>query len=492
MSPPAHILDRCWGVPVVVFFSAFVVFMPACCAGLLYVLFMDEFGISHEMAAWPQSTYTVMANTIGAGAGFCMINLSLYLLLYFDKYRATATACKYVGGAASGIIGPTLLGYTAEKYGAKGAFLLVGAMALHAIPLVMLLGNPQPLTIPEWCVRLSAKDSTTPVAQNGGQHLAGGGEPMPKPALLEGRLTKRCNTNQDPNKDSVAKEKHTEKETLQPSGGIIVVTEVTKLDVPNLCSVNSAPPGNCQKKPVSAKQMRVDSPSLVGHYATLFRTPVFYVLLIAFTEIEYMMAMVNTTIVEYGIDKGAAALKDAKQLQTYQAMGQLVGRIVVPFVSDKIANSRCPLTAASLAVTAACLLLISRVNHFGTLTGLTALVGVCEGYLMCIRWVLVGDYLGVETVASVCGLLGVASVPALLSAPSIIGFFRDKLGSYDKFYWMLTAVSLMSACLMGGIAVKDKLRRKALDIDNPNRKPAGQTLGTVYDTEEMICRNVDD
>ncbi|KAL1421837.1 hypothetical protein MTO96_022755 [Rhipicephalus appendiculatus] len=164
MSPPGHILDRCWGVPVVVFFSAFVVFMPACCAGLVYVLFMDEFGISHEMAAWPQSTFTVMSNTIGetpsrtiqltivvawckacynrgyrcyyltllgvaltctglvasafapdikwmaalyggvygAGAGFCMINLSLYLLLYFDKYRATATACKYVGGAVSG------------------------------------------------------------------------------------------------------------------------------------------------------------------------------------------------------------------------------------------------------------------------------------------------------------------------------------------------------------------------------------------------------
>ncbi|KAL1421836.1 hypothetical protein MTO96_022754 [Rhipicephalus appendiculatus] len=172
--------------------------------------------------------------------------------------------------------------------------------------------------------------------------------------------------------------------------------------------------GSVRKRPVNAKQMRVDASSLFGHYATLLRTPVFYVLLIAFVEIEYMMAMVNTTIVEYAIDKGTAALKDAKQLQTYQAMGQLVGRIVVPFVSDKIANSRCPFTAASLAVTAGCLLLIFRVNHFGTLAGLAALVGVCEGYLMCIRFVLIGDYLGVETLGAVCGLLGVASVPALV------------------------------------------------------------------------------
>ncbi|KAL1421843.1 hypothetical protein MTO96_022761 [Rhipicephalus appendiculatus] len=166
MSPPAHIVDRCWGIPLVATFSAFVVFLPPSCAGLLYVLFMDEFGVSHEMAAWPQSTYTVMSNTIeraptkriplyhltlfgvaltcaglvaaafspditwmsvlyggvyGAGAGISMISLSLYLLVYFDKYRATATAFKYAGWAASGIIGPTLLGYFAETYGPPGS-----------------------------------------------------------------------------------------------------------------------------------------------------------------------------------------------------------------------------------------------------------------------------------------------------------------------------------------------------------------------------------
>ncbi|XP_037513645.1 monocarboxylate transporter 9 isoform X1 [Rhipicephalus sanguineus] len=531
MSPPAHILDRCWGVPVVATFSAFLVFLAPSCAGLLYVLFMDEFGISHERAAWPQSTYTVMSNSIGlvqsvlqqrvplyyltlvgvaltctglvasafapditwmtalyggvygAGAGFSMISLSLYLLLYFDKYRATATAFKYAGWAASGIIGPTLLGYFAEIYGPQGALLLVGAMALHAVPLVMLLGDPQPLTIPVWCARSPPKDPTTPLGQNGVRCLAGGAEMTPKRPLLMGRLTRRYNTNEEASKDPVPKEKPMEKETTKHTSVKILLTDVAKLEVTNPCSANSTLPMNCHTKPVSAKQMRVNSPSLLGHYAALLRNPLFYVLLIAFMTIDYMMTMVDTTIVEYGIDKGVATLKDAKQLQTYTATGQLIGRIVVPFVSDKIANSRCPFTAASLAVAAACLLLISRVNHFGTLAGLTALVGVCEGYLLCIKGVLIGDYLGVETLAAVCGLLGVASVPALLSAPSIIGFFRDKLGSYDKFYWMLAAVSLMSACLMGCIAGMDKVHRKTWLIENPNKKPVGQIVGTAYGTD---------
>lgn len=537
MPPPAHILDRCWGVPVVATLSSFLVFLPTSSAGLLYVLFMDEFSVSHQMAAWPQSTHTVMSNTIGlvlsvlqqrvplyhltlfgvaltctglvasalspdiiwmaalyggvygAGAGISMISLSLYLLLYFDKYRATATSFKYAGWAASGIIGPTLIGYIADNYGTQGALLLVGAMALHAVPLVMLLSDPQPLKMPTWCAKLSVRKPRTPTALNDVNCLAGSAELTPKRPLLTGCLTRRYNTNGDLNTGSLGEQKPTEKETTTHSNVKIVVTDVTRLDVSNLCSANGAQPGNCQKKPVSAKQMKVDSPSLLGHYGALLRTPVFYVLLIAFMTIDYTMTMVDTTIVEYGIDKGVATLKDAKQLQTYTAAGQLVGRIVVPFVSDKIANSRCPFTAASLALAAACLLLISRVNHFGALAALTALVGACEGYLLCIKGVLIGDYLGAETLAAVCGLLGVASIPALLSAPSIIGFFRDRLGSYDKFYWMLAAVSLMSACLMGCIAVIDKVHRKAWDIGVLKRKSAAAIVGTAYGSDTLASKD---
>ncbi|KAL3211580.1 hypothetical protein MRX96_036343 [Rhipicephalus microplus] len=233
MSPPAHIVDRCWGIPVVATFSAFFVFLAPSCAGLLYVLFMEKFGVSHEMAAWPQSTYMVMSNTIGlvlsvlqqrvplyhltmfgvaltctgliaaafspdikwmavlyggiygAGAGISMISLSLYLLVYFDKYRATATAFKYAGWAASGIIGPTFLGYIAENYGHQGALLLVGAMALQAVPLVMLLGDPQPLSMPACCTRVSANTTTT-VTQNDIQYLTDSAELTPQTTTSSG------------------------------------------------------------------------------------------------------------------------------------------------------------------------------------------------------------------------------------------------------------------------------------------------------------------
>ncbi|KAH8038828.1 hypothetical protein HPB51_003331 [Rhipicephalus microplus] len=255
MFPPAHKVDQCWGIPVVATFSAFFVFLAPSCAGLLYVLFMEKFGVSHEMAAWPQSTYMVMSNTIEggsclfrdrsstrvirhdynkktafsgakirrhtvpeigrrnnfsgrqrrAGAGISMISLSLYLLVYFDKYRATATAFKYAGWAASGIIGPTFLGYIAENYGPQGALLFVGAMALQAVPLVMLLGDPQPLSMPAWCTRVSANTTTRTVTQNDIQYSDGSAELTPKRPLLPGKVNRRYNTNEETDNHSVTK-----------------------------------------------------------------------------------------------------------------------------------------------------------------------------------------------------------------------------------------------------------------------------------------------
>ncbi|XP_037566228.1 uncharacterized protein LOC119445998 [Dermacentor silvarum] len=293
MPPPAELQDRCWGVPVVATFSAFLVFLPPSSAGLLYVLFMGEFGITHEMAAWPQSTYTVMSNSIGlvqsvvqqrvplyhltlfgvgltcaglvacafspdivwmaalyggvygAGAGISMISLSLYLLLYFDKYRGTATAFKYTGWAASGIVGPTLIGYIAEHYGAQGALLFIGAMAMHALPLVMLLSDPQPVTIPAWCVRKPAKGFSAPVAPNVQQCITKGAELTPKRLLL----TRRYVTNGEANKEPVTKDKAMEKETTKHDSGKILVTDVTKLDETTTCSPNSSPPVKlCREK----------------------------------------------------------------------------------------------------------------------------------------------------------------------------------------------------------------------------------------------------
>ncbi|XP_049521015.1 monocarboxylate transporter 10-like [Dermacentor silvarum] len=214
----------------------------------------------------------------------------------------------------------------------------------------------------------------------------------------------------------------------------------------------------------------VNAPNFLAHCGMLLSSGTFYTLLVSYVMIEYVANMHEMTIVEYGVDKNVATLKQCNQLQTFNAVGQLTGRLVVPFLSDKLSFNRCAFTSAILALTAACFVLTAAANNYVTLALLTVAAGICEGYLICIRVVLAAEYLGVESIGLCFGFEGICMMPVAFSAPALIGFFRDKLGSYDRFYWMLGAMKLLPAFLVGGIAVADRLRKKSWNIDHGRKR----------------------
>ncbi|XP_049267634.1 monocarboxylate transporter 3-like [Rhipicephalus sanguineus] len=51
---------------------------------------------------WLSVTFGVVQ---GAGIGITLLGIAMYLLLYFDKYKATATAIKDIGTVAAGVAG---------------------------------------------------------------------------------------------------------------------------------------------------------------------------------------------------------------------------------------------------------------------------------------------------------------------------------------------------------------------------------------------------
>ncbi|KAH7957221.1 hypothetical protein HPB52_019161 [Rhipicephalus sanguineus] len=145
--------------------------------------------------------------------------------------------------------------------------------------------------------------------------------------------------------------------------------------------------------------------------------------------VDVVVHMHETIIVEYGIDKKVGTLKQCNQLQTFNAAGQLAGRLAVPWLSDKMPLSRCAFTSANLIIVAACLLLTAVVQDYITLALLTAAVGVCEGYLICIKGVLAGEYLGVESLGLFTGLEGIFMSPVALSAPVLIDYVQPYVHS---------------------------------------------------------------
>ncbi|KAH7958642.1 hypothetical protein HPB49_003603 [Dermacentor silvarum] len=197
------------------------------------------------------------------------------------------------------------------------------------------------------------------------------------------------------------------------------------------------------RRPRSEGAKKVQEPShqlsdSLRHALRLFKMPGFYVLLVTAVAGDYAAVEFGMTIVDYGLDK-AIKLDKAQQLTTFLFSGELAGRLVIPLLADVLSFGRRPLYAVSFLCMFTCMTALPHVSNFPGVVSLCVAQGIAQGYGLCIKYVLVADFLGIERTAVCFGMYGVAMAPLSLVSPRIIGSFRDAKGSYDGFYQTLGA-----------------------------------------------------
>ncbi|KAH7953934.1 hypothetical protein HPB49_014341 [Dermacentor silvarum] len=343
------------------------------------------------------------------GYGASLTSFAIYTMIYFEKYMATATALKYAAWSASGLVGPSIVSLLANYYGLRGTLLLVGAVMLNGLPLIILIKQPRPLKL--WC---------SPSHSRPKQSLS---------SLSREHFSTREGQNSE-----------------QPSSPLPKAVVFTL-------------PQGIERLGLTAKGV-----------TALFHTPEFYVFLAVYAVFDWTESLHSTTSVDYARDKGAS-LETAKYVLTCNAFGQIVGRTLLSFASDRIPFSHCPLAAACLL--ASCLSFVgsSLVSSFTSFMALNALLGISQGYVACIRSVLIRQYFGVQHMPAFFGLLGIFLVPMALTGATILGFFRDTLGSYHNIYLIFGAANLLAAVLLFLLACRDSTRRRTWQL-KPNPAPS--------------------
>ncbi|KAL1468404.1 hypothetical protein MTO96_025448 [Rhipicephalus appendiculatus] len=425
--------DRCWNVPVAMAAAAFLVCMPWSWFGLLFVYFIEEFKISRETASWPKSIASMLSHV----SGLAVYALQQYSKTYYIVLLSTVlTSAAFIlsafasnilwmsmtvgvmQGLGHGIFVTSSTVYTLlhfEKYRAIAtslAFIAYGASSV--ISQIVLAG----------LVELYDLD---------GALLVYGG------ILLNSTVVVMLAKNPWPLKLS---RKQANSEPLL-KGDIESKSYGAATD--NSCTQES-PEDQCLIIP--EKKILPESCSL-KEVLELFYAPAFYVLLVTVVIGDYTNLEFSATIVDYGIDKGID-LDNAKHLVTFSAIGQVVGRVVVPLQADFSPFMRHFLYTLSFLALCCCMVALPYVSAWPTVLALSTVIGASEGYIICIKYVLLAEYLGVDRTAVAIGMIGILMMPALLISPRILGLFRDVAGSYDGYYRLMATLSLMAAVLFAG------------------------------------------
>ncbi|XP_049271327.1 monocarboxylate transporter 10-like [Rhipicephalus sanguineus] len=404
--------DCCWGIPVVAMCVSFLLCMTQSSTGYLYVLFMEKYDVNRETASWPESIIMLTQNL----GGFVVTVLHSKVPIFYVLLFSAALCCAGLVGAS---FAPDM----------KWMSAMLGGV----------YGQEHPKRS-RWSLALPPGEA--PVLQQGRSFKCGH------------MLVRAATLQQSP-------------QGTGSGASIISFTVFTMLyfDKYRATATSCNSMGVPYRKTASTERQPSPSKSSksILEQLTIFRMLAFYVLLIVYALCDCTISMHTTTIVDYGRDKGSA-LEKAKLVLTYNAAGQFVGRTLLPFASDNVANSRCPFAVACFVGAGAWLALIPVVQSLTAFVALNLVLGVCQGYVTCIRSVLVNDYCGVERLPTFFGILGMALVPLSFSGPTIIGFFRDTLGSYDNFYRMLGAGNICIAALLFVLVWRDKTRRKSCDL----------------------------
>ncbi|GFY51564.1 uncharacterized protein TNIN_146871 [Trichonephila inaurata madagascariensis] len=111
-------------------------------SGILYVAFIDLFGIDRKGASTPMSVRTSTRNLLAIGAALTMVQIQVVIGQYFKKYRTTAGGMVFSGACAGSFLFPPLVEWLIKDYGIEGTFLILSGIVMHSIPATMILKKP--------------------------------------------------------------------------------------------------------------------------------------------------------------------------------------------------------------------------------------------------------------------------------------------------------------------------------------------------------------
>lgn len=178
--------------------------------------------------------------------------------------------------------------------------------------------------------------------------------------------------------------------------------------------------------------------SRLGENFVFIKRPIYYVIVVTGIVYAYLLVLFNVTIVDYCLGMGYGEMEAAMLLTCYGA-GDLVGRIFSGVLSDRKWCKRREVMSISFLLSSGAMTAILRTSSFGVLGTSSFFFGVASGSTIILFSVLLVEYFGIEHLPLSIGLHCLANGLAALPRPLLIGYYKDKRGSYEYLYVILAA-----------------------------------------------------
>nr|XP_050030040.1 monocarboxylate transporter 14-like [Dermacentor andersoni] len=368
------------------------------------------------------------------GCALCGLYVAVNVLLaqHFEKRRATACSLVYTVCGLNTIVMPPLVEFFRTTYGVRGAFLLYGAIMLHAIPSVIVLRSPAWLTKPKRELRKGkheeVKDQTSATC-----------------ALIH-------QTNGDANTAKLPRDnsgRHGQCTTTDRSARLCFNSEHNGSTTLQLHS-------NKSSKELETKKFsgRLEC----GPTARQFLTLTFLIHGLSFATVVFTTNVFSIIPADLAKDRGMDPSDSVYVLQAF-SITDVAFRAIVGLAIDSRTLSLESVMLLGFALQALAFEWLVWAGTLPLMIAAAALLGSTCGSRMCLQApAMVRDF-GISTLPMMMGGLSFCAGASLLIRPPLIGYFRDTHGDYSGLLHVMAALNAFFVCVW---TAKLFIRRRAI------------------------------
>lgn len=189
--------------------------------------------------------------------------------------------------------------------------------------------------------------------------------------------------------------------------------------------------------------------SLVAKATHVFRRPIFYVITISNVAIGYCNTTVLSVIMDYAIDQGVPEVT-AMAILNVVNVGDLVGRVGSGWITDRGIVSRSQMMLFEYVTLGVLVCSLAAACGAVPLMAMMFLYACTTGSTLVLFTNVIKDYLGAEWMPLASGWMMFFGGWTLLTGPSLVGYFRDNIGTYVPMF-VFIGLSCFSCAAMWAI-----------------------------------------
>lgn len=353
----------------------------------------------------------------GIGQGLCTPVNSVLVNQYFERHLSRASGVSLAGATLAAFLFPPAVTLLLEAYGLRGALLLTGGLAMHALAGAVLL-RPAPWTMGD--VALRPRPRPRRQLDTGAPHAGSPDEQEFLNAAV--RMSKVSSVAMDASAADLAFVAYQQaEERSEPPEEEVVIYEMQRR--------NQSP----VYQPTVLTLPRTFTLSPRATWTAFLRKPFYYLLAAHWVCSSYANFCLLLTLVDVAREDGASSLAAAFLLSAY-SVGDLLGRLFSGWLSDKRILSRTGVMALSCAMLTALLLVLPHLSGYVALLAASVMAGWCVGSCAILFSVMLASVAGLENLPIAVGFTTFLMGFATLARPGLISLFRDTLGSYCGLY----------------------------------------------------------